>query len=94
MQICHNCGFVNWENSDEQIVTPELSDHPQGKNYIPGKVLHKATCYRKQISTKTGTKQELTCGSCHRDIGEITQEGKRFLAKGKKIGRSNNYGKH
>ncbi|MHA2219879.1 MAG: hypothetical protein ACXACY_28620 [Candidatus Hodarchaeales archaeon] len=78
MQVCHNCGHVNWEESDEVFVDNELAKHPQIQ-VEPGTILHKAECFRKPIVTNTGIKQELTCGNCHRDIGEVTNAGKRFL---------------
>jgi hypothetical protein len=78
MQVCHNCGYTNWEKSDEVFVDRELAEHPQIQIGV-GTVLHRAECYRKPIATKTGVKMELTCRNCHRDVGEITDSGKRFL---------------
>jgi predicted nucleic-acid-binding Zn-ribbon protein len=70
VQVCHNCGYTNWEKSDEVFVDVELAEHPQIK-VEPGTILHKAECIRKN--------DVLTCGNCHRDIEEITNAGKRFL---------------
>jgi hypothetical protein len=31
MQVCHNCGYTNWEESDEVVVDEESAKHPQVK---------------------------------------------------------------